>query len=156
MEITPLPGKKPSRSFGYLPGYLNPDRVTLQASYNFNFAVVLVVTTNAGLRLKILVSEMTCCVPGRTLNSADSAYNLVKQLVNVLLQGPPYNIRGCILTIVERMDEEFVKMLQACDAHSTEYIVRCVSSLNWHCSVILHCCNMTAPEYLQTPPTESI
>lgn len=39
-------------------------------------------------------------------------------------KGPPYNIRGCILTIVERMDEEFVKMLQACDAHSTEYIVR--------------------------------
>lgn len=39
-------------------------------------------------------------------------------------KGPPYHIRGCILTIVERMDEEFVKMLQACDAHSTEYIVR--------------------------------
>jgi len=49
----------------------------------------------------------------------------VKQSVD-MLQGPPYNIRGCILTIVERMDEEFVKMLQACDAHSTEYIVRCV------------------------------
>jgi translation initiation factor 3 subunit C len=37
---------------------------------------------------------------------------------------PPYHIRGCMLTVVERMDEEFVKMLQACDAHSTEYIVR--------------------------------
>jgi len=41
-----------------------------------------------------------------------------------VLQGPPYYIRGCMLTIVERMDEEFIKMLQACDAHSTEYIVR--------------------------------
>jgi Eukaryotic translation initiation factor 3 subunit 8 N-terminus len=29
-----------------------------------------------------------------------------------------------MLTIVERMDEEFIKMLQACDAHSTEYITR--------------------------------
>lgn len=37
---------------------------------------------------------------------------------------PPYHIRGCMLTVVERMDEEFLKMLQACDAHSTEYIVR--------------------------------
>ncbi|KAI0212557.1 Eukaryotic translation initiation factor 3 subunit C [Lamellibrachia satsuma] len=36
----------------------------------------------------------------------------------------PYCIRGCILTMVERMDDEFVKMLQACDAHSTEYIDR--------------------------------
>jgi translation initiation factor 3 subunit C len=39
-------------------------------------------------------------------------------------KGPPYYIRGCMLTVVERMDEEFIKMLQACDAHSTEYIVR--------------------------------
>ena len=57
----------------------------------------------------------------------------MKQFVDVT-QGPPYNIRGCILTIVERMDEEFVKMLQACDAHSTEYIVRCV---NFHLAVLV-------------------
>jgi len=37
---------------------------------------------------------------------------------------PPLRIRGCILTMVERMDEEFIKMLQACDAHSTEYVDR--------------------------------
>lgn len=37
---------------------------------------------------------------------------------------PPFRIRGCVLTVVERMDEEFTKMLQACDAHSTEYIER--------------------------------
>lgn len=37
---------------------------------------------------------------------------------------PPFKLRGCVLTIVERMDEEFTKMLQACDAHSTEYIDR--------------------------------
>jgi len=39
-------------------------------------------------------------------------------------KAPPYFIRGCMLTVVERMDEEFIKMLQSCDAHSTEYIVR--------------------------------
>ncbi|GFR65330.1 eukaryotic translation initiation factor 3 subunit C [Elysia marginata] len=36
----------------------------------------------------------------------------------------PYKIRGCILTMVERLDEEFTKMLQACDAHSTEFVER--------------------------------
>ncbi|KAK3751829.1 hypothetical protein QZH41_013288 [Actinostola sp. cb2023] len=33
-------------------------------------------------------------------------------------------IRGCVLTVVERMDTEYVKMLQGCDCHSTEYVDR--------------------------------
>ena len=41
-----------------------------------------------------------------------------------LFQKPPYRVRGCILTVIERMAEEFTKMLQACDAHSTEYVDR--------------------------------
>ena len=41
-----------------------------------------------------------------------------------VLESPPYKVKGCVLTIVERMDEEFVKLLKACDAHSNEYIVR--------------------------------
>lgn len=36
----------------------------------------------------------------------------------------PYRVRGCCLTVVERMDEEFTKMLQGCDAHSPEYVER--------------------------------
>ncbi|XP_013399925.1 eukaryotic translation initiation factor 3 subunit C isoform X2 [Lingula anatina] len=40
------------------------------------------------------------------------------------LEVAPYLVRGCILTVVERMDEEFTKMLQGCDAHSTEYVER--------------------------------
>lgn len=40
------------------------------------------------------------------------------------LEATPYNVRGCVLTIVDRMDEEFIKLLKACDAHSNEYIVR--------------------------------
>ncbi|KAK3775468.1 hypothetical protein RRG08_027224 [Elysia crispata] len=42
----------------------------------------------------------------------------------LLDKGGPYRIRGCILTMVERLDEEFTKMLQACDAHSTEFVER--------------------------------
>ena len=35
-----------------------------------------------------------------------------------------YRINGCMLTTVERMDEEFVKILKECDAHSNEYVER--------------------------------
>lgn len=31
-----------------------------------------------------------------------------------------------MLTVIERMDDEFTKMLQNCDAHSTEYVHRYV------------------------------
>ncbi|XP_022339247.2 eukaryotic translation initiation factor 3 subunit C-like isoform X2 [Crassostrea virginica] len=48
--------------------------------------------------------------------------NILEESENVTTS--PYRIRGCILTVVERMDEEFTKMLQACDAHSTEYVDR--------------------------------
>ncbi|XP_052799625.1 eukaryotic translation initiation factor 3 subunit C-like isoform X2 [Mya arenaria] len=40
------------------------------------------------------------------------------------LEKSPFLVRGCILTVVERMCEEYTKMLQACDAHSTEYVER--------------------------------
>ncbi|XP_005093913.1 eukaryotic translation initiation factor 3 subunit C isoform X2 [Aplysia californica] len=40
------------------------------------------------------------------------------------LEKSPFKVRGCILTMVERLDEEFTKMLQACDAHSTEFVER--------------------------------
>lgn len=36
----------------------------------------------------------------------------------------PYRIRGCILTVVERLDEEFTKLLKECDPHSNEYVER--------------------------------
>ena len=35
-----------------------------------------------------------------------------------------YHIGGSMLTVVERMDEEFVKILKECDAHSNEYVER--------------------------------
>ncbi|CAB4021240.1 eukaryotic translation initiation factor 3 subunit C-like [Paramuricea clavata] len=35
-----------------------------------------------------------------------------------------YRIRGCILITIERADDEFTKMLQGCDCHSTEYVDR--------------------------------
>jgi translation initiation factor 3 subunit C len=36
----------------------------------------------------------------------------------------PYKIRGCILTAVERLDDEFIKLLKECDPHSNDYVER--------------------------------
>lgn len=36
----------------------------------------------------------------------------------------PYKVRGCFLSVVERLDEEFVKVLKSCDAHTQEYVER--------------------------------
>lgn len=36
----------------------------------------------------------------------------------------PYKIHGCVLTLVERLDEEFTKLLKECDPHSNEYVDR--------------------------------
>lgn len=37
---------------------------------------------------------------------------------------PPYKIHGYIITVVERLDEEFTKLLKECDPHSNEYVQR--------------------------------
>lgn len=34
----------------------------------------------------------------------------------------PYRIKGCVLSMVERLDDEFTKILQNADCHSTDYV----------------------------------
>lgn len=41
-----------------------------------------------------------------------------------IVDKPPYVIRGFIITLVERLDEEFTKLLKECDPHSNEYVQR--------------------------------
>ncbi|XP_044763393.1 eukaryotic translation initiation factor 3 subunit C [Coccinella septempunctata] len=40
------------------------------------------------------------------------------------LDEAPYKIQGCVLTLVERLDDEFTKLLKECDPHSNEYVDR--------------------------------
>lgn len=40
------------------------------------------------------------------------------------LEVSPYKVHGDVVTIIERMDEEFCKLVKACDAHSNEFIVK--------------------------------
>uniref|UniRef100_A0A8C7VI68 Eukaryotic translation initiation factor 3 subunit C n=1 Tax=Oncorhynchus mykiss TaxID=8022 RepID=A0A8C7VI68_ONCMY len=49
-------------------------------------------------------------------NIAEDSENLA------ITDSQPFRVRGCILTLVERMDEEFTKIMQNTDPHSQEYV----------------------------------
>lgn len=59
------------------------------------------------------------------------------------MDGKPIKMCGNILTMTERVDDEFTKLLQTTDAHSTDYVTKYVTvvygmSLNLTlCSLIL-------------------
>ena len=53
--------------------------------------------------------------------------NISEESENVQNLEEPLRVRGCVMSMVERMDEEFTKMLQGCDCHSTEYVERYVA-----------------------------
>ncbi|CAI5790623.1 eukaryotic translation initiation factor 3 subunit C [Podarcis muralis] len=48
--------------------------------------------------------------------------NIAEDSENLANSEQPYRVRGCILTLVERMDEEFTKIMQNTDPHSQEYV----------------------------------
>ncbi|XP_061765417.1 eukaryotic translation initiation factor 3 subunit C [Nerophis ophidion] len=49
-------------------------------------------------------------------NIAEDSENLA------ISESQPFRVRGCILTLVERMDKEFTKIMQNTDPHSQEYV----------------------------------
>uniref|UniRef100_A0A671M6H1 Eukaryotic translation initiation factor 3 subunit C n=1 Tax=Sinocyclocheilus anshuiensis TaxID=1608454 RepID=A0A671M6H1_9TELE len=48
--------------------------------------------------------------------------NIAEDSENLAISDQPFRVRGCILTLVERMDEEFTKVMQNTDPHSQEYV----------------------------------
>ncbi|XP_065589158.1 LOW QUALITY PROTEIN: eukaryotic translation initiation factor 3 subunit C-like, partial [Cyrtonyx montezumae] len=48
--------------------------------------------------------------------------NVLEESENLSNPEQPLRVRGCILTLVERMDEEFTKIMQNTDPHSQEYV----------------------------------
>ncbi|CAM4313787.1 unnamed protein product, partial [Lepidochelys olivacea] len=48
--------------------------------------------------------------------------NILEESENLSNFDQPLRVRGCILTLVERMDEEFTKIMQNTDPHSQEYV----------------------------------
>uniref|UniRef100_A0A3B3VT53 Eukaryotic translation initiation factor 3 subunit C n=1 Tax=Poecilia latipinna TaxID=48699 RepID=A0A3B3VT53_9TELE len=48
--------------------------------------------------------------------------NIAEDSENLIISDQPFRVRGCVLTLVERMDEEFTKIMQNTDPHSQEYV----------------------------------
>ncbi|KAM9461967.1 eukaryotic translation initiation factor 3 subunit C isoform 2-T2 [Clarias gariepinus] len=48
--------------------------------------------------------------------------NIAEDSESLAVSDQPFRVRGCILTLVERMDEEFTKIMQNTDPHSQEYV----------------------------------
>ncbi|KAM4631637.1 eukaryotic translation initiation factor 3 subunit C-like protein isoform 2-T2 [Discoglossus pictus] len=48
--------------------------------------------------------------------------NIAEDSENLSNPEQPLRVRGCILTLIERMDEEFTKIMQNTDPHSQEYV----------------------------------
>ncbi|XP_077959742.1 eukaryotic translation initiation factor 3 subunit C isoform X10 [Gasterosteus aculeatus] len=48
--------------------------------------------------------------------------NIAEDSESLIISDQPFRVRGCILTLVERMDEEFTKIMQNTDPHSQEYV----------------------------------
>lgn len=48
--------------------------------------------------------------------------NIAEDSESLVASDQPFRVRGCILTLVERMDEEFTKIMQNTDPHSQEYV----------------------------------
>ncbi|KAL5278443.1 EIF3C family protein [Megaselia abdita] len=46
------------------------------------------------------------------------------------LETAPFFIRGCALAIVEKLDDEFIKLLKECDPHSNDYVERLKDEVN--------------------------
>jgi len=61
--------------------------------------------------------NMLCSAPNISMNES-----ITEETES--LETAPYKIHGDAMTIIERMDDEFVKLVKAADAHSNEYITR--------------------------------
>ncbi|XP_058477675.1 eukaryotic translation initiation factor 3 subunit C [Solea solea] len=48
--------------------------------------------------------------------------NIAEDSETLSISDQPFRVRGCVLTLVERMDEEFTKIMQNTDPHSQEYV----------------------------------
>lgn len=60
----------------------------------------------------------------RLLNAKNVVINETILEDNESYDSAPFKLRGCVLTVVERLDEEFIKLLKECDPHSNEYVER--------------------------------
>lgn len=69
----------------------------------------------------------------------------------------PYVVSGSIIVFIEKLDEEFTKILQATDAHSTEYVNKLVNDMYQDMGSCMYLLSLAsqlwhAPSLLPSPP----
>ena len=76
---------------------------------------------------------------------------LIKYLLICVCVCQPYRVRGCILTLVERMDEEFTKIMQNTDPHSQGEVIFHFEYFNFRYEIIVCSCIICSSSSLSFP-----
>lgn len=69
--------------------------------------------------LDVIVDMMTILLNAKNITLAQSVMEEQEEYENA-----PFYIRGCALNAVEKLDDEFTKLLKECDPHSNDYVDR--------------------------------
>jgi len=81
-------------------------------------------TPNWNMTLKMLDEILEILMSNETIELSASVAEDNENVSDATTTPVHYRIRGCVLTMSDRMCEEFVKILQQCDAHGSEYVER--------------------------------
>lgn len=69
--------------------------------------------------LEVITDLITILLGSSDITLSESVHEEQEEYENA-----PFFLRGCALTAVERLDDEFTKLLKECDPHSNEYVDR--------------------------------
>lgn len=69
--------------------------------------------------LDVMTDLLTLLLNSKDITLSESVLEETEEYENA-----PFFLRGCVLTAVERLDDEFTKLLKECDPHSNEYVDR--------------------------------
>lgn len=69
--------------------------------------------------LQVFDDLLVILLASENITLSESVYEEQEEYEN-----PPFLLSGCALTAVERLDDEFTKLLKECDPHSNEYVER--------------------------------
>ena len=61
------------------------------------------------------------------------------------VQEAPFKVAACILTLIERLDDDFTEILQNTDSHGIDYMDRLAEEPTL-CSLLERCCTYTEKE----------
>ncbi|KAH8253984.1 hypothetical protein KR032_007896 [Drosophila birchii] len=77
------------------------------------------------LLLEVMQSMMKLLLANPDINMSESVAEEHEEYA-----AAPYFVRGCPLAAVERLDDEFTKLLKECDPHSNDYVSRLKDEVN--------------------------